>query len=339
MLETFKKIFQKIEEYDTIIIHRHERPDGDCIGSQMGLKYVIEDTFPHKKVYAVGDEVPEYLSDLGKSDEVLDEYYENALVITVDTSLKKRICDQRFLNGKCLIKIDHHDDSEPFGGEIEYVEETSPACSSIIVNFIRAFEDKFNITLRTCNALYTGIVTDTGRFRYRSVNEATLSNAGYLVSKGVDIEKIYAKLYTKESKVLKLQGAVCNQFKLTPNGVAYMYFSKRLMKKYNVTKEDAANLVNLLDSIKGSLVWVVFVEQMKKKTKEPHPKGEAPENEIRVRIRSRELAINDVARNYRGGGHLQAAGATIFSKKEMNSLLKELDTLLEQYKKENPEAF
>ncbi len=151
--------------------------------------------------------------------------------------------------------------------------------------------------------------------------------------------KIYSKLYAKESKVLKLQGAVCNNFKVTPNGVAYMYFSKRLMKKYNVTKEDAANLVNLLDSIKGSLVWVVFVEQMKKKTKEPHPKGEAPENEIRVRIRSRELAINDVARNYRGGGHLQAAGATIFSKKEMNSLLKELDTLLEQYKKENPEAF
>ena len=55
MLEVFSKILEKIKEYDTIIIHRHERPDGDCIGTQMGLKYVIEDTFPHKKVYAVGD--------------------------------------------------------------------------------------------------------------------------------------------------------------------------------------------------------------------------------------------------------------------------------------------
>lgn len=338
MLEVFNKILEKIKEYDTIIIHRHERPDGDCIGSQMGLKYVIEDTFPHKKVYAVGDKVPEYLSDLGKSEEISDDIYKEALVITVDTSLKKRICDQRFLNGKYLIKIDHHDDSEPFG-DIEYVEVTSPACSSIIVDFIRTFENELNITERTCNALYMGIVTDTGRFRYRSVTARVLNNSGYLLSKGVDIERIYAKLYTKDSSILKLQGAVCNNFKLTPNGVAYMYFSKKLMKKYKVTKEDAANLVNLLDSIKGSLIWVVFVEQMKPKTKEPHPKDEAPENEIRVRIRSRNVAINEVARNYRGGGHLQAAGATIFSKKEMKSLLQELDELHLRYKKENPEAF
>mgnify|MGYP003399832705 CR=1 FL=1 len=118
-----------------------------------------------------------------------------------------------------------------------------------------------------------------------------------------------------------------------------MYSSKKIMKKYKVTKEDAANLVNLLDSIHGSLIWVAFVDQMKPKTKEPHPKNEAPENEIRVRIRSRNVAINEVARNYRGGGHLQAAGATIFSKKEMKSLLQELDELHLQYKKENPEAF
>ena len=338
MLEVFSKILEKIKEYDTIIIHRHERPDGDCIGSQMGLKYVIEDTFPHKKVYAVGDAVPEYLSDLGKSEDISDDIYNEALVITVDTSLKKRICDQRFLNGKYLIKIDHHDDSEPFG-DIEYVEPTSPACSSIIVDFIKTFENELNITERACNALYMGIVTDTGRFRYRSVTAQVLNNSGYLLSKGVDLERIYAKLYTKDSSILKLQGAVCNNFKLTPNGVAYMYFSKKIMKKYKVTKEDAANLVNLLDSIHGSLIWVAFVDQMKPKTKEPHPKDEAPENEIRVRIRSRNVAVNEVARNYRGGGHLQAAGATIFSKKEMKSLLQELDELHLQYKKENPEAF
>ena len=125
-------------------------------------------------------------------------------------------------------------------------------------------------------------------------------------------------------------------FKRTENGVAYIHFTEKLIKKFNVTKEDAANLVNCLDSIKGSLIWVVFVDQML----EPDPnctnKLERPENEIRVRLRSRFVEVNDVAKNYRGGGHLTAAGATIYSTKEKNKLLKELDEKLKKYKENNP---
>jgi phosphoesterase RecJ-like protein len=98
------------------------------------------------------------------------------------------------------------------------------------------------------------------------------------------------------------------------------------MKEYNVTKDDAANLVNSLDSIKGSLIWVAFIEQ-------------DDEVEIRVRLRSRFVAINDIARNYRGGGHLQAAGATLYSKDEMDSILNELDLLHKEFKENNKELF
>ena len=108
---------------------------------------------------------------------------------------------------------------------------------------------------------------------------------------------------------------------------------------YNVTKEDAANLVSSLDSINGSLIWVAFVDQMKEPDLLCESLVERPENEIRVRLRSRFVSINEVGAKYRGGGHLQAAGATIYSLEEMNSMWEELDTLLKEYKENNKEAF
>ena len=110
-----QKIFDKIKEYNRIIIHRHIRPDGDCIGSQFGLKYIIQATYPEKEVYAVGHDVPEYLSYIGQGDQVSNDLYEGALVIVVDTATTGRIFDERYKNGAYLIKIDHHDDSEDYG--------------------------------------------------------------------------------------------------------------------------------------------------------------------------------------------------------------------------------
>lgn len=335
----FEKILNKIKEFDTIIIHRHIRPDGDCIGSQMGLKYYIEHNFPNKKVYAVGDAIPEYLSSLGENSQIEDDIYKEALVIVVDTALKIRICDSRYSMGKFIIKIDHHDDTESYAN-LEYVDEKTPACSAILTKMMKEWEQfGLVIPLKSATALYTGIITDTGRFRFRGVTGETLANAGSLLDVGVDMEKIFSRLYIKTDKELKLQGYVYNHFKTTKNGVAYIYFSKDIMQKYGVTKEEAANLVNSLDSIKGSLIWVAFIDQMLPKPEVVENPLESPENEIRVRIRSRFVAINEVGTHFRGGGHLQAAGATIYSHDEMKKLLKELDTTLKNYKHEHPEVF
>lgn len=335
----FEEILKKIKEYDTIIIHRHIRPDGDCIGSQFGLKYYLQNNFPEKNIYAVGDEIPDYLQTLGKNDEIEDSMYNDALVIVVDTSLKSRICDERYQTGKYLIKIDHHDDSEQYG-DYEYVDPKTPACSAILVRIMKEFEKSgLVISLDTAKALYTGIITDTGRFRFRGVTGETLSDAGYLIDKGINTDEIFTRLYIKKQEELKLQGYVYNHFKMTKNGVAYMYFTKDIMQKFNVTKEDAANLVNSLDSIYGSLIWVVFVDQMLPRPEIIENEEESKDKEIRVRIRSRYISINEVATRFRGGGHLQAAGATIYSQKEMKKLLKELDTLLCKYKMNNPEVF
>ena len=322
------EILNKIKEYDTIIIHRHIRPDGDCIGSQKALKEALILNFPNKKVYAVGDEIPDYLKEYGAIDEVDEHLYINALVIVLDTASKSRICNNNYEKAKFLIKIDHHDDSEDYAN-INYVDHESPACASILVRLFKEWNFKLNKEIATC--LYLSITTDTGRFRYRGVNEEVLTNAGYLLNYGVDTDMLYTRLYIKKTEALKLQGYVFQHFKKTKNGVAYIYFTKELMDKFNVTKEDAANLVNCLDSIEGCLIWVAFIDQANSTQNIP--------SEIRVRLRSRFVAINEIATHYHGGGHLMAAGATIYSKKEMQKLLKELDNLLKKYKEDNPCVF
>lgn len=318
------KILEQIKKYNRIIIHRHIRPDGDCIGSQMGLKHLLQNTFKDKEIYAVGTDIPEYLNYLGTPDIIPDEYYQDALVIVVDTATPNRICDERWQMGKTIIKIDHHDDSPEYG-DICYIDPKSPACSSILVRLIKKWGSEVIMNQASATALYLGMVTDTGRFRYRGLTPEVFDNASYLLTQGVDACNIYDNLYVDTVETLKLQGYVLNNFKTTPNGVAYIYFTKKIMKKFNVSKEDAANLVNSLGSIKGCPIWVAFIDQMleKDKTKELDPA-----KEIRCRLRSRGVEINNVALKYRGGGHLTAAGATIYSKKEMKSLLNDLDNLL-----------
>lgn len=325
----FLKILNKIKEYDTIILHRHVRPDGDCIGTMMGLYYLITNNFKEKKVYRTGDALPEYLGLYGHVDEVSDELYKDALVIVVDTATENRICDNRYNTGKFLIKIDHHDDSPEYG-DICYIDNESPACSSIIVDMYKAWnkeDPSITLSKEASTALMLGMVTDTGRFRYRGTCRKTLENAGLLLDSGVELDDLYASLYTKDKEELKLQGYVCENFKVTKNGVAYIYFDKETMDKYGVDKDTAAACVNVLDSIKGSLIWATFIEQNK------------DTGEIRVRLRSRFVAINGVATHYRGGGHLQAAGATVYSEEEKEALLKELDSLLKEFKENNPERY
>lgn len=316
----FNEIKSIIEKYETIIIHRHLRPDGDCIGSQFGLKQILLDNYPNKSIYCVGDEIPEYLSFIGKNDIISDDIYKNALAIVVDTSVDHRICDNRYLTAEYIIKIDHHDDSPDFGN-LCYVDPKSPACCQLITQF--ASETGLNITKEAAKALYTGIVTDTGRFQFRGLSKKTFEMAGLLIDTGLDTEEIYAELNLKDLESYKLQAYVYKNIKRTPNGVAYIYFTNKIIKKFGVTREDAAALVSSLSSIKGSMFWITFVDY--------------PEN-IRVRLRSRFMAINELGKKYRGGGHLQAAGATIYNKKEMKQLLKEADDLIKEFKMNHPEA-
>lgn len=318
-----KEILTEIEDSENIIIVRHKRPDGDCIGSSLGLRALLRNSFPNKKIYSVGDGVPSYLGFLGEEDIVEEELYEKSLVIVVDTATSDRIENGLYTKAKKLIKMDHHIPVEDYGN-INYVRVDFPACCQIITEFANTFKSKLKLNEEAALCLYTGLVTDSGRFRYRNVNGETMRIAGSLLDVNVDTERMYTHLNTKSPESFKLQGYVYQNFELTENGVAYAYITKKLMNKYNATVEDASNLVNCLDSIRGSLIWILFVEY---------------EDEIRVRLRSRYIPVVDIANQFNGGGHENACGATLQKEKQIKELLSVADNNLKIFKEKNKELF
>jgi len=318
-----QEILNEIESNDSIIIVRHMRPDGDCIGSSFGLRAILKASFPNKKIYSVGDGIPEYLSFLGKEDEVTEDMYKNSLIIAVDTATSQRICDKFYTTGKKLIKIDHHIPVESYG-DINYVREDFPACCQIIMDFYETFKEKLQFPKEAGVCLYTGLVTDTGRFRFRSVDGTTMRLAGSILDNDIDTEYIYTNLNTKNPESFKLQGYVYQNFKLTENGVAYTFITKKIMKKFKASVEDASNLVNCMDSIKGSLIWILFVEY---------------DNEIRVRLRSRYIPVVSIGEKFNGGVHANALGATLSNKKQIKDLLTIADNNLKAFKETNKELF
>ncbi len=319
-----RKIIDKIEEYNKVIILRHKRPDGDCIGSSLGLRALLKNSYPEKIIKSYGLDSADYLNFLGKEDNDEDvnnpEYYKDALVIIVDTSNKSRVSNDLYENAKEIIKIDHHilDDSY---GDIEWVEEENIAASAMITKLWLKNKDRLNITQEAAMCLFTGLVTDSGRFRYSGVNLDTMNCAGELIETGINIEWIYSNLYLKDYNSLRLTGELTRRIKITSSGVAYIYISRGLRKKLNLTIEEASNMVGVMDSIKGSLIWLAFIEN--------------DDRSIRVRLRSRFTTVNQIANKYSGGGHDRASGATVYSKKEMNELIQDADNHLKEYKQNN----
>ncbi|HKM29773.1 MAG TPA: bifunctional oligoribonuclease/PAP phosphatase NrnA [Bacilli bacterium] len=317
--EIRKEILAKIIAYDKIIICRHVRPDGDCLGSTIGLREILRESFPRKKIYSIGDQKADYLSFLPSEDDKLAaEEYKDALVIVVDTANRDRIDNPYYNLGKEIIKIDHHIRVDDFG-TINYVDEEIPATACIITEFYEENKDILKMNKQAALALYVGIITDTGRFRYRGANGKVLRLAALLLDYDLDLEKLYANLYLKEVSSLKLQGEIYNKFKTTASGVLHMRISRRMQKKHGLLPEEAAGLVNSLDSIKGSLIWIFFVDQQ--------------DGSIRVRIRSRFVAIDKIGKKFSGGGHANAAGATVHSKKEIKQLVELADEVLREFKR------
>ena len=314
-----REVLQKIKEYDRIIIFRHFRPDGDCVGSTKGLKRILEITYPEKEIVLQNCDFSDYLAFLGPEDELReDDFYADALGIVVDTATANRISNQKFSLCKELIKIDHHIPVEAYG-DINWVEEERSSACELIAAFYDAMRDELKIDKEAATYIYTGLVTDSGRFRFRSVSGDTMRLAGMLLDRGVDTDTLYANLYMKEFDEFKFHGYVLNNIKITENGVAYVYIDKAAMAEYGLSFEQASACVSYMDSIKNSLIWIAFIDSDKNE-------------DIRVRLRSRFITVNQIAENYEGGGHACASGATVHSVEQMNELLAVADAQLADYK-------
>ncbi|MBO5098007.1 MAG: bifunctional oligoribonuclease/PAP phosphatase NrnA [Agathobacter sp.] len=318
--ETMEKILQKIKEYDRIIIFRHFRPDGDAVGSTKGLQAILRATYPEKEILLCNDDYAQYLEFLGPEDgEIPDEKFADALGIAVDTGTIDRLSSKKFELCKETIKIDHHIDNNPYG-DISWVEDFRSAACEMIAHFYDTFRDELVMTKDAAFYLYTGMVTDSGRFKYDGVTGDTLRLAGILLDQGINTEWLFANLYLDEFDQLKFKAHVLEKMQITENGVAYMIIDKAMQEEFNLTQEDASASISYLDSIKGCLSWLAFIESGDEK------------GTIRVRLRSRFVPINTVAENYRGGGHAYASGATVYTMEEVHSLISEADAVIKEYK-------
>lgn len=308
-----EQILEAIEKYETIIIHRHVRPDPDAYGSQCGLMEILKATYPEKRIYAVGKEEPS-LQYLSRLNHIEDSIYKGALVIVCDTANAERICDQRYSLGDMLIKIDHHPNEDPYG-DILWVDTTASSVSEMIYEFYLFGKEKgLILNDKAARLLYAGIVGDTGRFLYPSSTEKTFKYAGELILHDFSRSELYDKMYDLKANIVKLNGHIFQNFELKENGVASMIITKELLKKYNATPSEASQLVSTLGNVQGIKAWAFFIEE---------------DDQIRVRLRSKGPVINGIAKMFHGGGHPLASGASIYSWDEVEKVLNELNKVCE----------
>ena len=320
MNENMTTILNKIKEYNKIIIFRHFRPDGDATGSTKGLQRILQLTYPEKTVLLQNNDYADYLAFLGGEDApIADEEYTDALGIVLDTATAKRVSNQKFTLCREVIKIDHHIPIETYG-DYQWVEEERSSTCEMVAHFYDTFSDELKIDTEAATYIYAGMVTDSGRFRFRDVSAETMRLAGVMLKNDINTDVLFANLYMKDFKEYKFEAYAHKKMKMTKNGVVSLFVSKAMQKKFGLSSEQASASVSLMDSIKGSLIWIAFIEG---------------EKDIRVRLRSRFVKISDLAEEYRGGGHACAAGATLISKSEMKEMLEKADKLLGEYKANN----
>lgn len=304
-----EKILNTIKEYETIIIHRHVRPDPDAYGSQGGLAEILKASFPEKHIYTVGKE-EETLHYLRRLDEIPNHTYEGALVIVCDTANAERICDERYHLGDKLIKIDHHPNVDPYG-DMMWIDTDASSVSEMIYEFYLFGKDKgLKMSDEAARLLFAGIVGDTGRFLFPSTSEKTFSYAGELIHYHFSRPELFDKMYELSPNVVKLNGYVLQNFEVQKHGAISMVLKKELLEEFEVKASEASLLVGALGHIKGIKAWVFFIEE---------------HDQIRVRLRSKGPVINEIARKYNGGGHPLAAGASIYSWDDMEAVIHDLE--------------
>ena len=307
----FKEVIETIRKYDRIILHRHSTPDGDAMGSQIGMKYLILENFPHKQVYMVGDQPGFFrFMDGAQTDTIPDSVYNGALAIILDAGSSSMISDKRYVLAKKTIRLDHHIFSEKIA-DIEVIDTSFESCCGLITAFAEETGLKLNSLAAT--ALYTGMVTDSGRFRYENTTARTFRLAALLMHQNIDTTSLFRDLYAEDFSAKLLKAKFIQKIQFTKNNVAYIYTSAQELAQLGADTFTASRImVNTMSDIKGVDIWVNFTQT---------DKG------ILCELRSSKYNINPIAVKYGGGGHAKASGATVSDEETAMAMLRELDSI------------
>lgn len=306
----FKEALSLITKYQRIIIHRHAHPDGDAMGSQIGLYFLIKDNFPEKEVYMVGDEATRLPFIDIPMDVIPDEYYRDALAIVLDCGSSRLICDDRYKTAEKTLRFDHHIYCEAIC-DVDVVESSCESACGLIAWFAR--ETGLKLSLNSATYLYMGMVTDSGRFAFDSVSARTFELAAFLLSQPIDLNTLYYNLNAEEFSKIIEKADKMHKIKFTPNNVAYIYTTKEELPDGNdAAHAVSSGMVGLMRDIKGVFVWVNFTEA---------------DDGVHAELRSNRYNINPIAVKYGGGGHKKASGCTVPDRETAMKLLDDLNTL------------
>ena len=286
-------LFEKFEQYDTIIIHRHERPDLDALGSQLGLKLTLKNKFPNKNIYAVGDRSRRY-NFIGSMDLIDDSKFVNALCIIVDVAVANMVSDQRYKMAKEVFVIDHHNNQCDITANW-ICDNKRIAAAELITDLL--IKHNYFIPSDAATALYGGIVTDSGRFQY-GYSSSVFNVASHLVKSGANPKYIYDNIYVETQAERDMKLYFQNQIKFK-DGVSFIKSGDEVFKKFHVEFQDISRgMVNIMAGVLETEIWCNFTYDVTK-------------DAVIGEFRSRSIPIVDVAKKYGGGGHLLACGATL----------------------------
>ncbi|MBR2603625.1 MAG: bifunctional oligoribonuclease/PAP phosphatase NrnA [Bacilli bacterium] len=315
-----EKILEKIKEFNTIVISRHIGADPDALGASIGLKHLILDNFPKKKVYVIGVYASKFKS-MGKLDNIDNLDTSNALLFVLDTPNLIRIDGISNINDfKYVIKIDHHPTIDKFG-DISWVDTKESSVCQMILSF--AYDNNLKVGKEASEKFFTGIVSDTGRFLYDYTTPKTYELVSKLLSDHkINTTEIFNMLYSRSLEEVRLQGYIEENMTVTDNGFAYIILTDDIIKKYGDDTSYPGDIVSNLNNIDEVIVWSIFTYDVKNDL-------------VKVNVRSRGPVISHILENYGGGGHALASGVRLKDDSKVKNIIKDLDKVCMEYNKAN----
>lgn len=296
-IEALGEIFR---QHHTFALMSHMRPDGDAIGSQLGLGLALE-AIGKTVYYWNEDGLPDNLAFLPSSEKISQppaEAPEIDVVIALDTGTKVRLGENNIraaAKAALWVNIDHHI-SNPRYGDVNYIDATSPATGQIVYEIIKSLDLPLPDGSR--DAIYVAVSTDTGSFQYDSTTAATYRMAADLMDRGLAVGDINAKTYDSHPyRRIELMRALLNTLELTSDGkLAHWQMLDQWRIDMALKPEDSEGLIDMIRGIRGVQVAVFFEE--------------LPDGKIRISMRSKDRSVNvcDIATQFGGGGHALAAG-------------------------------
>jgi len=301
-----------LEEAQTICVFRHQNPDPDALGSQWGLISWLKETYPHKNIYAMGKHVGVKPELFESPDDVEDSIVEESLAIILDTANATRIDDQRFVKAKRIVKIDHHPMPDHYG-QLEIVHEDAASTSEIIAQLLKSYSHDAVLPIKVAQYLYMGVVSDTIKFSTTNTTPHTLKMAAYLAESHLDLPRINEELFALSMLEYKFINYIRAHATIEDCGLVTIFLTLDTLKTLELTPGQAKERINELGNVREFEIWGMFIETLDDGT-----------SKYNGSLRSRHVAINDIASHYGGGGHKHAAAIKAVDEATAQMLLGEL---------------